>query len=532
MPPLMQQIRAYLSQFTLGQRIALGIIVIGVLSALISLSLWANRPEFALLYNNLAPEDASEMVDQLRDDNVPYRLSNGGSAIHVPTENVSDYRLSFAAEGLASGSVVGFELFDEQRMGMTTFMQRVNYQRALEGELVKTLNQLDEVRMSRVHLVIPEKKFFDEMATATAAVTLHLQPGTYLGRRQIQGITAMIANSVPDLKQENVSVLDASGKLLTDSIHDRDGAGFGSKNWEVRQAVERELQNKAQIILDNLLGIGRSRVSVAAILNFEQLERVSETFDTEDSAIRSEETSTENFMGSDTSNRSLQQTVTNYELNKTIETFVASTGDITRLTVSVLVDGKYNLGTNADGDEINVYEPRSQTDLVAIEALIASAIGIDRNRGDEIVVENLQFDRVEELAQLASIRSIERSQYWQNLGTNAGIAIAIILAAFFLMRTLKSSTAMTMTVFAPPKPEGAAVGVAGVGEIAGATGALEAKGVREVATDSFLMKLSPEARAKLEAMDAMTHDVTQFTEDNPEGAAQLLRIWTSESQGQ
>ncbi len=532
MPPFFQQIRAFLEQFTIGQRIALFTVAIGVLSALIVLSLWANRPEFTLLYRDLSPEDANEIVSTLRDEGVPYELSSGGTAVYVPVDRVTEYRLTFAAGGLGTGAITGYELFDEQRMGMTTFMQRVNYQRALEGELTHTINMMDEVKMSRVHLVIPEKRFFEDKKSSSASIVLHLEPTAYLRPRQVKGIAMMVANSVPDLLEENVSIVDASGKLLTDAIKENGDYPIGSRNWEIRRSVEAELQNKAQEIMDDVLGFGKSMVKVSAELNFEQLERTREFYDTEDAAILSEERNSESFTGADTSSRVIEQSVTNYELNKTVEHFIASSGDLRRLTVAVLVDGRYVAGTEGE----RTYEPRPDTELDQFSALISTALGIDVTRGDRIEVQNMQFDREVELAEAASMRSIERSDFWKKLLANAAIGIGLLVALFFLLKILhRTAQHISITQLLPGTVAEESVmvgGVEGLAAIPGgmpvtAAGALEATGEMEMVTDTFMQKLSPEARAQLEASDRMTQEVTKFTEDNPEGAAQLLRIWTS-----
>lgn len=529
MIPLMQQIRIFLQQFSVAQRVALFTVAIGVLSALIVLALWANRPEYALLYSDLSPEDANQMVTTLADDGVPYRLAAGGTTIFVSADQVSEYRLAFAAGGLATGSVTGYELFDEQRMGMTTFMQRVNFQRALEGELTKTINQMAEIRMSRVHLVIPEKKFFEEPGGASASIVLHLQPTAFLTPRQIQGIGIMVANSVPDLLVENVSIVDATGKLLTNYLRNEGEVSLGSRNWEIRQNVEVGFQRKVQDILDDVLGPDRSIVRVSVDLDFETLERTRTFFGTEEAAVLSEEISVENFTGTDTSSRSIQQTVTNYELDKTVEYFVASSGDLRRLTVAVLVDGSYQMMTNADGEEELVYQPRPQSELDQLAALVSSALGVDVGRGDVIEVQNLQFDRKDELAELASISALERGAFWRNLGTNVAIGVALIITILILLKVLRSTAETVSTaMLAAPVERGVLVGGPGeVMEIPGAEGAIEARGEEEMVSADFLSKLSPEARAQLEAHDRMTIDVGKFAEENPEGAAQLLRIWTS-----
>ena len=526
MPPLIQQFREIIQGMSVGQRIALFTVIIGVISSLVVLSLWANRPEYALLYSNLAAEDASEIVNTLRDDGVPYRLSSGGRTIHVPTDQVSEYRLTFAAEGVATGSITGFELFDEQRMGMTTFMQRVNYQRALEGELVRTLNQMNEVRSSRVHLVIPEKRFFEEADHATASVVLHLEAGAFLTPRRIHGIAALIGNSVPDLSPENVTIVDAGGKLLSEAFRDGGEVSASSRNWDIRRSVEVGLQQKAQELLDDVLGPGRSIVKVSAELNFEQLERTLETYGTDEAAVLSEERNVEHHIGQDTTSRSIEQTVTNYELDKTLEHFVASTGDIRRLTVAVLID--HRIVPNGDGDEI-AYLPRSPEELASIEALVSDALGIDEARGDQVTVENLEFDHQQELAELASIQKVERDADRSKWINRILVVAAVIISLYLLLRVLRSTTAKFAEALAlPGKRIGVLVGgPEEIEGIPGAAGALEARGEVEVVADEFLMKLSPEARAQLEVQDRVTTEVTKFVEENPEGAAQLIRIWTS-----
>ena len=528
MPPLLQQIRTFLRQFSVGQRVALFTILIGVVSSLIVLSLWANRPEYALLYSNLAPEDANEIVNTLRDDGVPYRLAAGGTTVYVPANMISEYRLTFAAGGVATGSVTGFELFDEQRMGMTTFMQRVNYQRALEGELVRTINQMEEVRLSRVHLVIPERKFFEEGDLASASVVLHLEPGAFLTPKRINGIAAMVASSVPDLQVGNVSIVDATGELLTEVFRAGEEVSIGSRNWEIRRSVEESLQRKAQELLDDVLGPGRSIVKVSADLNFEQLERTTEFYGTDEAAVLSEERNVEQYTGTDTASRSIEQTVTNYELNKTLEHFVASSGDLRRLTVAVLVDGSYDISPGGSEEE-PLYQPRTQQELNRLETLVTNALGIDPGRGDQVTVQNLQFDRRDELAELASIRSVERRVRWNTIATNGALVLAVLISLLLLFRMLRS-TAVTIseTLALPPRKVGVLVGAPEeVEAVPGAPPALEARGEMEMITEEFLKKLSPEARAQLEAQDRITQEVTKFIEENPEGAAALFRIWTS-----
>ncbi len=537
MPALFIQFMNWARQFTIGQRIALFTVLIGVVSSLIAIILWANRPEFTLLYNDLASQDANEIVEILQEDGVPYELRSNGTAIYIPAKNVTNYRLSIAASGLTTGRVTGYELFDDQRMGMTTFMQRVNFQRALEGELTNTLNQMDEVKSSRVHLVMPERRLFEDEDNASASIILHLESRSFLRPDQIKGIAAMVANSVPDLKLGNVSIVDASGNLLTEALLEGQSP-MGGRNWEIQSSVEADLQKKAQDLLDNILGSNRSKIKVSATLNFEQLERTREFYGTEDAAVLSEESNVERFTGADTSNRLIEQSVTNYELDKTVERFVASSGTIQRLTVAVLVDGIHEVSTDAAGQKTMSYLKRPQTELDQIQALVSTALGLDPDRGDKIEVQNMRFDREMEFAEVASVEAASRKDFWTKMITNLVVGLTLLAAVFFLIRILRvTSDHINITKLLPAMAsegggtmiggsEGFAALDSGV-EMDLPAGAVQAEGSMEMVTDSFLQKLSPEARAQLEAHDRMTSEVTEFAEQNPKEAASLLRIWTT-----
>jgi flagellar M-ring protein FliF len=538
MPAFFIQFMNWIGQFTIGQRIALFTVLIGVVSSIIAIILWANRPEFTLLYNDLAPQDANEIVAILQEDGTPYQLGSDGTTIYVPAGNVTDYRLSIAASGIATGQVIGYELFDDQNMGMTTFMQRVNYQRALEGELTNTLNQMDEVQSSRVHLVMPERRLFEDEEGASASIILHLESRSFLRPDQIKGISALVANSVPDLRMENVSIVDAAGNLLTEAIVEGQSP-MGGRNWEIRSSVEADLQKKAQDLVDNVLGANSSKIKVSATLNFEQLERTTEFYNTDEAAVLSEERNIERFTGADTSNRSVEQSVTNYELDKTIERYVASSGTIQRLTVAVLVDGRHEISTGAEGQPISTYVPRTQAELDQLGALVSSALGLNFDRGDQIEVQNMQFDREMEFAEVATVAAASRKDFWTKMITNLVVGLTLLAALFFLIRILRVTSEhinITQLLPAMASEEGMLVGgtegfaaIEGGPEVELPPGAVQAEGSMEMVTDSFLQKLSPEARAKLEAHDKMTTEVTQFAEENPKEAAQLLRIWTTKS---
>jgi len=198
------QINQFMLQYPLKQRIILAGVLIAFISAIISLLLWANRTEYELLYANLEPSAASSIVGDLRDNKINYRLNNGGTTVYVARDNVAELRLKYVQSGYLKDAVSGYELFEENTMGMTTFMQQLNLRRALEGELMRTINQFPEVNQCRVHLNMPERRLFEDDEVGSASVVLHLQPGRLMTTSQISGIGALVANSVDGIEVDNV----------------------------------------------------------------------------------------------------------------------------------------------------------------------------------------------------------------------------------------------------------------------------------------------------------------------------------------
>ena len=285
-----QRLRELFINLSQKQRVALISLSVFTLVSMFLLLVWANRPEYALLYSNLDAGDASRIIDDLKTNGISYKLKDGGNTVLVPKQDIYELRIKYAGQNLISSGVVGYELFDKNNLGLTDFMQKVNLKRALEGELTNTINQIESVVQSRVHLVIPEPALFeDEKKKSTAAVVLKLRPHTQLDKKQVMGITHLISGSVEGLEPENVIIVDTFGKVLSKKGAQDDIIGLSSSQYELQQNVEKYLTNKAQTMLDKVLGVNNSIVRVSATLDFEKVTRTTESVDPEKTAVLSEE---------------------------------------------------------------------------------------------------------------------------------------------------------------------------------------------------------------------------------------------------
>ena len=264
-----QNIAEFLKGLTLGQKGALAAVVIGAVALLSAVAYWANKPDYALLFGSLGPEDANRVVETLQSERVKYQIRDAGSSIYVPRQDVYELRLRFAGQGVVSDGPVGYELFDGGTVGMTDFMQKLNLKRALEGELARTISSVRQVDIARVHLVIPERSPFREtQAAPTASVVLQLSGSARLSGEQIEGITALVSGAVEGLDPAQVTVLDTRGNMLSNPARAEGDTAETSNQLKQQRAIEQHLTEKGQSMLDQILGPGNSLVRVAASLDF------------------------------------------------------------------------------------------------------------------------------------------------------------------------------------------------------------------------------------------------------------------------
>ncbi|MBN1277430.1 MAG: flagellar M-ring protein FliF [Deltaproteobacteria bacterium] len=417
------QFSALLKNLSTGKIVSLVLVMSGVVTGFVLMMNWAAKPNLDLLYSNLSEKDAGAIVGRLRDQKIPYEISGNGTSILVPRDRIYDMRLELASDGLPQGSGVGFEVFDNAKLGMTEFVQNVNYQRALQGELARTINGFAEIESSRVHIVMPEKSLFiEEEEPPTASVVIKLRSGRRLGRDQVQGIVHLVSSSVSQLKPENVTVVDNFGKMLAGFKETSAGGRATSDQLEYQEKLELGLEQSVKTMLEKVLGQGKAIVKLSCSLDFTKYEKTEEIYDPEGRVIRSEQvfttTSGERSNLAEVipaagiagaavrtegvadaaveGNKPLYQKedrTINYEIGKVVSHTVEPVGKIKRISVAVIVDGTHKSVKGERGREKTEYFPRTQEEMVKLENLVKRAVNFDTERGDEVVVTNIPFER-------------------------------------------------------------------------------------------------------------------------------------------
>jgi flagellar M-ring protein FliF len=393
--PFAQLIEIF-NRLAMPQKIMIGVVTISTVVLLGILVGFLNEPNMAVLYTNLSEDDASKVIDQLSNQKIAYKIEDNGKTIKVPQDVVYETRLQLAGKGIPNSGVVGYEIFDKNTMGMSEFIQKLNYKRALEGELSRTIMQVDGVEAARVHIVIPEKSIFkDEEKQPTASVVLKLKSGNSLPKESVASILNLVSSSVEGLEQNKISLLDSRGKLLSKNEEENSLIVATSKQYELKQSVEKYLINKAQQMLDNVLGVGSTIVQITADLNFDQVEKQMEQYDPDTQVAISEQTLTNENSGknlSDTSAQNSQNSTTNYEVSKTIQKVIEGTGNIKRLSIAAVVNDAVH-EVDVKGKKSVEYQPRSQDQLDKLEQLIKNAVGYDTTRGDNFSIVNIPFEQ-------------------------------------------------------------------------------------------------------------------------------------------
>ncbi len=411
------QLKVLSENLSTGKKIGLLLLVAATLTGFIMLTTWASRPEYQILFSDLSLEDSAAIYESLKERKIPYQIAANGKSIMVPREQVYELRLELASQGLTRGSSVGFELFDNNRLGMTEFMQNVNYQRALQGELSRTINQFDEVESSRVHLVMASKSIFVEQeAPATASVILKLKSGRKLNHEQVQGIVNLVSSSISGLNIENVTLVDNYGKMLTSGEKGEKGAALSTDQLAFQETFENKLEGRVKSMLENALGAGKAIVRLSAAIDFNQREQTEERYLADNRVVRSEKvhdetssatkavpsgipgavpnmTSRNPGLATKTGGTSHQTAdrVINYEIGKVISRVVEPTGQLEHISVAVMIDGHYRSMENKDGTTEFIYIPRSDEEMAKLENIIKSAVNFNAKRGDTVEVANIPF---------------------------------------------------------------------------------------------------------------------------------------------
>lgn len=496
---LLDRLNIFAARFTFNQKVLMGAILGTAVLSVVIFSFWLQNEEMAVLFTGLAPEDASLALDELAKLGVEAELENGGTTIKVPESDVHRMRVELSAQGIPSKGIVGWGIFDGQQYGMTEFMQNVNFKRALEGELTKTIESIQGIQSARVHLVLPKPSIFKKMQEpATASVVLNLSRGTVLGERRIAGIQSLVAGSVEGLEMPDVSVLDQYGVVLSQNY--QEGlAGQSETQLALKKNVDSYLGEKAQSMLARVLGPGRSVVQVDATLNFDRLEQTREILDPASSVVLSEERS--EVTGAEGEGGE-EQSTTNYEFNKTVESVVGEVGGVTSLTVAVFVDGRYEA---ADGGEAT-YRPLPEEELQQIQRIVQTAVGYNPDRGDRIEVVNMQF-QTPAPEPVAEDGGLLASPLMDTLPQLIGRVLLFVVAGVLLLR-LRGNLSELMNTSYEPVPLGAG----------GSS--------TRVSAPSGLLDLDESTMTT----EAMVEEIKGFADENIDDVADLVQAWVSETE--
>jgi flagellar M-ring protein FliF len=496
---LISQLAGIWQRLTIPQKIITTSLVLFTFLGLVSLMVWSKgtpaSSAYHLLYSNLEPDDAAAVAEQLQKGNYKFKVENEGRTILVEKNKLYESRMALAKAGLPKSHGVGYELFDKTNLGMTDFIQKVNSRRALEGELQRTIEGLEEVKSVRVHIVVPEPTIFlDNQKDAKASVVVRMVPGRDLSKEQIRGITFLVSSSVDGLKPQNISIIDYEGKLLSSPFSGDEAAMASSQNVELQQNVEKYLEGKADQILNEVLGPGKSKVKVAVDMDFDRAEKTMEKYDPDSRVIRSEEREDNNVKNAPDGDQNKEKSLTNYEINKTIEHVVGEIGNIKRLTISAVVDGKYE--TDKSGKR--TYVSRNAQEIQSLEEMVKNALGYDLARGDQISVVSMQFDNEFLRKEQDEMQKRDLWDKWMTIAKYAAIFIIAILFIFFL-RYLAKTIGEALN---PPLPK------------------LEPLGVIE--------KIPEDIPDHVKRSSAILERVEMLSREEPVNIALIIRQWLSE----
>ena len=430
---------------------AAGITLLSIALAVV----FINQPDFKVLYTNLTTEDAGQITARLQEKKIPYQLSPTGDMISVPSDKVSELRLELAASGLPKGGGVGFEIFDAKNLGVTEFVQQLNYQRALQGELTRTINSLDEIQQTRVHLAIPKKSLFSEdQKKPTASVVVRLKSGRNLSDPQINGIAHLVSSSIEGMSPRDVMIVDSSGKVLSKVTEGGEMAQLSNSQIEYKKNVEKDLTSRITSMLEKVVGEGKAVVRISTDLDFRVTEKTEEKYDSEEPAIRSVQRSQEKSGATSGgagessvattgrqaaapprlagSNREKSDETINYEISRTVNKTVMPVGDVKKLSIAVLVDGNYVKSEKG----VEEYQPRPEKELTALEDLVKKSAGFDAKRGDQVVVSNVPFKKVELGTELAEKSWLDKLMPFMPLLRYLVMLVVIALVALFVAKPL------------------------------------------------------------------------------------------------
>jgi len=541
---ILGQLTAGFVKLPLAQKILFPLLIVASIAGIIFVSKWANRPDYAVLFSDLEPQDASAVVERLKEQKVKYEIRGDGSTIAIsPPEMVHEVRMGLAGDGVPKGGIVGLEIFENTNLGTTTFQEKIKFQRAIQGELERTIGSIEAVTSARVHIAQPEKTVFAKKESEpTASVLLNLRPGAELDRKQIRGITNLVAGSVEGLKAENVTILDTFGTLLSDTPQEGEALGIEATRLQYQREIEKGYVQRVEQMLAKVIGPGKVIARVTTDLDFSSNEREEESYDPAGQVIRSERSVEEGMTeskrggvpgvisnisndpnllaapGSSDDKSRRREELKNYEVSRAITRSSSPRGRLTRLSVAVLVDGTYETpaGAPAAGDAAAakpVFKPLEADVISRIEAVVKSAVGFDPVRGDTLTVENIPFHVPEDTFR-ADMDSKATQDMIFNLVFRAGPVLFVLLFFFVIVKPLVKF----LTTPTEAEVDLARLLPTGINEL---EQELETERSR-AAVPAF------EPAVDLAQLEELMAENSRIVKENPQQAALLIRYWLND----
>jgi flagellar M-ring protein FliF len=526
------------------KKMLLVLVASATLIGAVTLAMVSSTISYEYLFTDLSTEDAATIVAKLAELKVPHQVGANGTAILVPKERVHTVRLQLAGLGLPRGGGVGFELFDKSQFGATEFEQQVNFRRALEGELSRTINTIGAVRSARVHLVLPERSVFVlRQQAGSASVVLQLKPGQDFGRREVDAVVHLVASAVPGLSSQRVSVVSSDGATLRRPREsDADTAGVGDGLAESELELARTLESRVRELLERIVGAQRADVRVRLTLDPRVRERTEEHYDPKGTVLRSEHRTTEGagagrsesgvpgsrsnlwedsessegdgetspheedyYLEADSKTGTRETTTRNWDVDRVTEKTKTPAGGIERLSIAVLVDGVYE-----EVDGARQFRVRDQKELAQLAGLVKGAVGFDEARGDVLNVESARFADTEPSMEPdipPPVRMLPPWFRWYYAILPAGVLVALgIAAAMRMMRGTKGKEA-------------------GFGSLA--LGGRDA--VVEFGPALGQVPGLPEARRRTVDFGQLRSAAIELAERDPDTASAILREWLNAS---
>ncbi|MDR2337373.1 MAG: flagellar M-ring protein FliF [Deltaproteobacteria bacterium] len=543
---ILKQIWNMYKKLSAMQKLALPLLfVLGVVS-IVFISKWASRPEYEVLFSNLRENSAASVIQQLKDKKISYTLQDNGHTVLVaPPSIINELRLDLASNGIPSSGSIGFEVFKENSFGRTGFVEKIMGVQALQGELERTIASISAVQSVRVHITKPERSVFVTKDIApTASVFLDLKAGTSLEKKQIKGITNLVANAVEGLTPENITIVDEQGSQLSYQA-EAELDGLDISRFDYQKKLEQTYEKRIESMLSGILGDGKAIARVTAELDFNKVEKEEEIYDPSSKVARSERLLSDKLAGTEEvggvsgvmsnlqNQRGLlkapdgqnglgrKESLVNYEISRSVSRTTAQLGRLSRLSVAVLVDGNYTTTVGAAEAE---YKPLSTEMIKQIENLVKQSVGYDSARGDMVTVENIRFIEPTVSTPLATTTPTGINFDWQNkafLMETGQVVVPFLIAVFFFIFMVRP---LVKTLLA--KPTEADVDLSrllptGIKELEAELEAERKKLSTSIGSDDI-------GTIDIEELEGLIASNAKMTKENPQQAALLIRHWLNE----